>query len=251
MVLRAAIIEDEKHSRETLKSLLEEFCEGVDITGTAGSVAEGIALIREQDPDLVFLDIELQTGTGFDILNEVQDMNFEVVFTTAFEHYAVKAIKFSSIDYLLKPIDLEELQKALDRVRKSKDEKQYKQQLETLLANLRPGSDDHRKLCLSTSEGVEFVNIKDIIYCEASGSYTHFRLNNDRNLLVSRHLKEYELLLADYHFMRVHNSYVINLHEVKKYVKADGGYIIMNDQAEISISPRKRVEFLDRMGQLT
>lgn len=250
-MIRAVIVEDEKHSRETLKNLLSEFCEGVSVAGMAGSVDEACSLIPQSEPDLVFLDIELQTGTGFDVLNSLQDLRFDVVFTTAFEHYAIKAIKFSSIDYLLKPIDIPELQQAVEKAKEQKDAALQTEKLKALLENINARPEGDRKICLATQERMEFIRIRDILYCEASGSYTQFYLKNGLSLLVSKNLKEYENMLADYDFLRVHNSFLINLREVKSLVKTEGGYILMNNDSQISISPKKRDLFLDRMRLLS
>ena len=248
-MLRVVIVEDEVHSREALKSLLTEFCEGVEIVGMASDVETAVASIKQTTPDLLFLDVELQTGTGFDVLDQLDEVNFEIVFTTAFEQYAVKAIKLSSLDYLLKPIDIEELQRAVEKARVKKDEDVQKQKLETLMSNL--GTSGNKKICLATSDGIEFINIHDIVYCEANGSYTNFYLTNGTTILVSKNLKEYETILTDQKFMRVHNSYLINLAEVKKFVKSEGGYILMKSNAQISISPKKRDEFLERMTSIS
>jgi two-component system LytT family response regulator len=199
---------------------------------------------------VVFLDIELQTGTGFDVLNQLPNFNFEVIFTTAFEQYAIKAVKFSSLDYLLKPIDLEELQKAIEKAKKNKDKTIYKKQLETLMLNLKQQQPKLNKICLATSDGFEFVNVNNILYCKAEGSYTTFILNDNSKLLVSKHLKEYENLLSEQDFMRVHNGFLINLKEVKKFVKSDGGYILMSNNDTVSISRSKKEDFIQVMSTL-
>lgn len=250
MSLKAIIVEDEKRSRETLKNLLEEFCIDVKVIETAASVEEAVAKIADLHPDVVFLDIELQTGSGFDVLSQLRDINFEVIFTTAFEQYAIKAVKFSSLDYLLKPIDLEELQKSIEKAKKKKNQEVYKKQLETLMLNLKQQHPKLNKICLSTADGFEFINTADILYCKAEGSYTTFILNDNSKLLVSKHLKEYESLLVEQQFMRVHNSFLINLNEVKKFVKSDGGYIIMNNNDTVSISRAKKDDFLEQMNNL-
>ena len=246
-MLNVVIIEDEVRGREALKTLLTEFCEDVNVLGMAGSVKEAVILIKEKRPDLVFLDIELQTGTGFDVLEQLDKRDFEIVFTTAFDHYAIRAIKFSSLDYLLKPIDLDELQDALKKARARKDQLKREAQLDLLLRHMKGSNHPKRKICLSTSDGLEFILVQDIIYCEANGSYTNFYIQPSVKLMVSKNLKEYEQLLGDYRFMRVHNSYLVNLDEVKKFVKSDGGYIIMNNGAHISISQGKREDFLKQM----
>lgn len=248
-MLRTVIVEDEKHNRETLQALLGEFCPEVSVVGMAESVSEALPLIRNTRPDLLFLDIELQTGTGFDLLNQLGDhTGFEVIFTTAFEQYAIRAIKFSSLDYLLKPIDLDELQAAVAKAARQKNQADQKAQLDILLAHIRPHSPAAGRICLATAEGLEFIDTADVLYCEANGSYTNFMLRHGRKIVVSKNLKEYEMLLDARTFMRVHNSFLINLHEVRRFVKTDGGYILMNNETPISLSPKKRQEFLDRMA---
>ena len=248
MNLRVVIVEDEKHSRETLRNLLEEFCVNIKVVGLAASVQEAVSVIKAQQPDVIFLDIELQTGTGFDVLEQVKHLNFEVIFTTAFEQYAIKAVKFSSLDYLLKPIDLEELQDAVAKARKLKNQAIYKKQLETLMLNLKQQKPKLNKICLATADGFEFIEVSSIIYCKAEGSYTKFILHGGTELLVSKHLKEYETLLLEQGFMRVHNSYLIHLKAVKKYVKADGGYIIMDNGDTVNVSRSKKDDFLKVMA---
>lgn len=250
MVLKAIIIEDEKHSRETLKSMLEEFCKDVKVIAMASSVEEGVKVLSIYSPDVVFLDIELKSGVGFDVLNQIKDPDFEVIFTTAFEQYAIKAIKFSSLDYLLKPIDLDELQEAVKKARTRRDTNVYREQLDTLMQNISKGDIRPEKICLATTLGMEFIAIDDIVTCKADGSYTCFTLRDGSTHMVSKHLKEYENLLAEHQFMRVHNSYVINLRELKKYMKADGGYLIMSNDMQVNISSRRKDELIEAMKRL-
>lgn len=250
MTLKVVIVEDEKHSREILKSLLEEFCKDVQVIATASTVEEAVKVLSLYSPDVVFLDIELQSGVGFDILEQIKEPSFEIIFTTAFEKYAVKAIKFSSLDYLLKPIALDELQNSIDKARVKMDTNVYRQQLDTLMQSLARESNKQEKICLATTAGMEFIAIDDIVLCKADGSYTSFVLKSKNSLLVSKHLKEYENLLADQLFMRVHNSYLINLREVKKYIKSDGGYIIMSNDMHVSLSPRKKEDLIQAMRRL-
>ena len=217
--------------------------------GEAASVSEAVAVINHTQPDAVLIDIELHGGNGFDVINQLSHLSFEVIFTTAFEHYALKAIKFSSLDYLLKPINTDELRTALLKASQKKNEAQRKQQLEVLLASL-DNRQENRNICLSTADGIEFIQTHNILYCEANGSYTNFMLRDNQKLIVSKHLKEYENLLGDHDFMRVHNSFLINLKEVKCFVKSDGGYILMNNDATISISQKRKDEFLMKMSAL-
>jgi len=250
-MIRAVIVEDELHSRESLKNLLRDFCPQVELCGAAASVEEAAPLIRAEKPALLFLDIELQNGTGFDLLRLLPDMEFDVIFTTAFEQYAIQAIKMSSLDYLLKPIDIDELQEAVAKAIEKQHHQQHKAQLELLLANIgaRPPAVQNR-ICLSTAEGLEFLRVEDILYCEANGSYTTFHLRENRKIVVSKNLKEYETLLGGHAFMRVHNSYLINLRAVQRYVKTEGGYILMKNNTHIGISVKKREEFFQRMAEL-
>ncbi len=248
-MLRIIIVEDELHSRESLRNLVNDYCEDVEVVAVAESVEEGLEKIINHKPDLLFLDIEMQTGTGFDLLEQSKNFSFEVIFTTAFEHYALKAIKFSAIDYLLKPIDVEELQAAVVKVQKKKDTLTQNKKLINLLSNIQNKDSKQHKITLATSEGLEFINVTDIIFCEANGSYTNFHLKQEKNLIVSKHLKEYENLLNEYNFLRVHQSYLINLAEVEKFVKSNGGYIIMKGGEQVSISHKKKEEFVLKMSE--
>ena len=249
MELRTIIVEDEQRSREILKNFLEEFCSGIKIVGTASNVEEAVLEIKSNNPDVVFLDIELQGGTGFEVLSQVSNLDFEVIFTTAFDQYAVKAVKYSSLDYLMKPIDLDELQQVVERAKVKKNQSDYKKQLENLILNLRQEKSNLKKICLSTNEGFEFIAVEDILYCKGDGSYTMFFVEGCENLLVSKNLKEYENLL-DQDFMRVHQSFLVNLKKVKKYVKSDGGYIVMDNGDIVSVSRSKKEDFIRVMSSL-
>lgn len=248
-MIKAVIIEDELHSRNFLNNLVTEFCPEISIAGMAASVGEAVILIQQTEPQIVFLDIEMQTGTGFDVLQQLQKRNFHVIFTTAYDHYAIKAIKFSAVDYLLKPINLEELQGAVAKAIENIEQKTGENKLELLIKNLRRPAGEDFSISLSTSDGVEFIQLSTIIRLEASGPYTTFFMKDSRKIMVSRNLKEYEMLLTDHGFFRVHNSHIINLKEVRKMIKTDGGYAVMNDDSMITISPKKKEEFMELMGQ--
>ena len=248
-MLKVLIIEDEPHGRETLKNLLNEYCDDIEIVGLCATVSEGIHGIQTMKPDLVFLDIELHSVTGFEILESVKHFDFEVVFTTAFENYAIRAIKFSALDYLLKPIDIAELREAVSKARTRRKESWQNKNLYNLVKNLRDLNENHKTITLSTSEGLEFVDVAEIIKLEANGSYTTFYLKQNKKLLVSKNLKEYENLLIDCKFYRVHHSCVINLNEVEKYVKLDGGYIVLKDGSHASISQKRKEKFLELMNE--
>lgn len=241
--LKVVIIDDEKKSRESLKNLLLDYCADVSVEGMAESVEAGIELIKVIKPDLLFLDIEMQASTGFDLLKKIHLLNFEVIFTTAYEQYAIKAIKFSALDYLLKPIDINELRQAIEKY-KLKIGANQNRKLEQLLYNIQNKAP--QKITLSTSEGLFFVEIDKIIRCEAQGAYTVFYLKDNRKIMVSKNLKEYENLLSEHSFMRVHNSHLVNIKEVQKYIKSEGN-LILRDGSEVAVSNSKRDEFLELM----
>ncbi|MBZ4187491.1 LytR/AlgR family response regulator transcription factor [Niabella beijingensis] len=248
MNYKAFIVEDEARNRDFLKNLADEFCPDILVTGMAATVADAIRGIDQLKPDIVFLDIEMQPGTGFDVLQGVRHKNFQVIFTTAYDHYAIKAIKFSAIDYILKPIDLEELQQAVDKAIQSVRQQQ-ENRIDLLMQNLNQTTGDRYSISLSTSDGTEYVQLSQIIRLEANGPYTTFFLKDQGKIMVSKHLKEYELLLSDHGFFRVHNSHIIHLKEVRKMIRTDGGYAIMSDASMIAISPKKKEEFLQLMAQ--
>lgn len=240
---KAIIIEDEVRSRELLKDLIEANCEGLKIVALAGNVEEAVRLTRKYEPDLLFLDIELQTGTGFEVLQQLGDLSPAVIFTTAYDHYAIKAIKFSAADYLLKPIDVEELKDAVIKVLgRGKETQQHL--LNSLIHNLGHLQNSNPILTLSLANELEFVPVQEIIRIEAAGAYSVFYLADDRKIMVSKNLKEYEILLTGHSFMRVHNSHIINLNKIKRMLKTDGGYAVMSDDFPVIISPKKKDEFV-------
>lgn len=245
----AIIIEDEMHSRELLKNMIAIYCKEIEIIAAASTVDEGVAAIKKYKPDIIFLDIEMQTGTGFDLLLQFPEAPFEVIFTTAYNHYAIKAIKFSAVDYLLKPIDPEELNDAVNKVLKKKKDNIGPSALQALINNLQKPLNSAQTITLATSEGLEFIPLTEIIHIEANGPYSIFYLKNDRKIMVSKNLKEYEILLSDYHFLRIHNSHIINIAEVKRMIKTDGGYAIMSNGAQLIISPKKKDDFLRMIGE--
>ena len=245
---RIIIVEDEARSREFLTDVLTEHCPGLQVVGTAGNVAEAVSAIRELKPDLIFLDIELQTGTGFDVLEQISGAQPAVIFTTAYDHYAIKAIKFSAVDYLLKPIDVDELKAAVARTEDMQQRNSSQQTLQVLMHNLKQlRTNENPTITLSVAEGIEFIPLRDIIRLEAAGAYTNFFLKGGKKMMVSKNLKEYELMLSEHNFMRVHNSHIINLAEVKRMVKSDGGYAVMSDDAQVVISPKKKDDFMQLM----
>lgn len=246
-MLSCIIVDDELKSRESLKILVEDFCQGIEVKALCQDVGEALEAIKTYNPDVVFLDIHLQRETGFDLLTRLKDFDFEVIFTTAYSEYAIKAFKFSAIDYLLKPIDIEELKASIAKVEKRKSDN-IAARIEQLMQNLKSGSSDNYKLALPTSDGLVFVKVPDILYCEASSNYTEIVMSDSKKYIVSRTLKEYEDMLVDQNFYRIHHSYLINLNAIKKYVRGDGGYVVMSNDKSLDVSKRKKDGFLNRMG---
>lgn len=250
--LRAVIIDDETNAREALTNLIRIVSPEVEVCGEARNADSGIELIRKQRPNLIFLDIQMPGKSGFDLLSSFEKVNFGVIFTTAYQEYAIRAFRFSAIDYLLKPIDPDELQTAVSKFR-DRVGSVNPQQLQILQEQLDPvraprlvarKRNDNQRIALPTAEGIHFVQMTDIIQCESLGSYTKFHLVKGPAIVVSRLLKEYEEILDNYYFFRVHQSNIINLEHIKRYVKGDGGQVWMSDNTEIEVSRRRKDEFL-------
>ncbi len=249
-MLKVAIIDDEPDAINFIASIIKEYCPELEIVGTANSAAEGTKVIKNTNPDLVFLDVEMPHGNGFDLLANFPGKFFEVIFITAYNHYAIKAIKFSAVDYILKPVNINEF---IDAVKKVLEKRIKKENLNlnyyTLLENLKTTLPS--KLAIPTSDGMEYLNTAEIIRIEADRSYSWFYLEEGKKYLVSRNLKEYQELLNDRNFFRTHNSHLINLDHVKKYIRQEGGYVIMDDGSNVPISRSKKDLFLVRMSNLT
>ena len=241
-MIKAIIIDDERHSCDALKMLLDKSCPQIQVTAICHSANEGIKKINELNPDLVFLDIEMPYMNGFQMLEQMPTIDFEIIFTTSYDQYAITAFKFSALDYLLKPVDREELEKAVLKVSK-KINPAISQQLEILLQKINQPTITVQRIALPTMQGLEFIPIESIISCSSSNNYTEFFLKDKKKLLVSRTLKEAEDMLADHSFLRVHNSHIVNLNAITRYVKGEGGYLVMSDNSTIDVS-RSRKELL-------
>jgi len=240
--LRAVIIEDEENSRTALKNMLTEFCEGIAVVGMAGSIAEGVKTIIEFEPDLVFLDIELPNGNGFELFNYFPAGHFDVIFTTAYNQYAVQAFKLSAIDYLLKPINLEELRSALEKVHDKKHAAFLKDKIETLRNNL---NNTFHKLALPSSDGLIFIELNEIIRCEAKGNYTQFHLINGSKHLITKTLGHYEEILKDSNFFRTNRADLVNLNHIQKYTRQKRATILLSDGTTLSIAEGRKNSFLE------
>lgn len=247
--MRAILIDDEKNNRENLSWMLSRHCPSVEIISSCASVLEARQAVMELQPELLFLDIQMADGTGFSLLESLPQPSFEVIFVTAYNNYAIQAIKFSALDYLLKPLDPLELIKSVEKAEAIIRHKQDNVRMINLLRNeQRP--DKHKKIAVSVSDKIEFIEILSITRCEAESNYTTLYLKSGEKIIASRTLKEFDELLTPYNFLRVHQSHLINLDEVKSFVKADGGYIRMKDGASVSISRQRRNQVLDILCKL-
>jgi two-component system LytT family response regulator len=246
--IRALLIDDETAALENLQAKLNEFCVGVEIVGMATSALDGIKKVNELKPELIFLDVEMPHGNGFDVLQAINTEEVQVIFVTAFDHYAIKAIRFSAVDYLLKPINIDELIDAVDRAKGDSTGAQPQNKYEVLLENFKKTAPT--KLVLPHVEGYSYVDTEEMLYIKANGSYSEIYLKTGKRHIVSKLIKEYEELLSGHGFLRVHNSYLINLRLVKEYSKKQGHLVVMSNDAEVPISKARKELFLSRMKAL-
>lgn len=247
-MIKVLIVDDETRTRELIAKMIDSFGYDIETIPEGENVQSAIKAIEEHNPDIVFLDIQMPDGTGFDVIRSIEDKHFEVIFITAHEEFAIKAIKFSALDYLLKPVDTSELKAALDKAIASIDDKKDFTQFDALQKNINPG--EKRRLVLKTQESVHVVELDDIIRCEADRNYTSFFLKDNKKILVSKTLKEYETLLAHHNFLRVQQSHLININYVDRYDKKNGGAVVMKDGSEVPLSPAKRDLFFKRLENI-
>ncbi|MGB0914494.1 MAG: LytR/AlgR family response regulator transcription factor [Crocinitomicaceae bacterium] len=245
---KVLIIDDENRTRQLIAKMIESFGMDVETIPEGENVQSGIAAIEKHNPDIVFLDIQMPDGTGFDVLASIPNKTFEVIFITAHEEFAIKAIKFSALDYLLKPVDTTELKAALGKALTAIEEKSEPTQFDALQKNIQPN--EKRRLVLKTQESVHVVELDQIIRCEADRNYTSFFLLDNKKILVSKTLKEYETLLAGHNFLRVQQSHLVNIDYVDRYDKKNGGAVVMKDGSEVPLSPAKRDVFFKRLENL-
>lgn len=246
MKIKAILVDDEPKSRNNLHDLLQEYCQQVEIVGEAASATEALKLIKQQEPELIFLDIEMPGGSGFDLLKSLNDQNFEVIFVTAFDQYGIQAVKFCAIDYILKPIDIFELSKAVEKAQAQILQKKENRRLVELVANIdRP--EDEKRIALPLADKIEFIVVNQIVRLEADGNYTRISMDCKKEYLVCKTLKEYQEILEHHNFLRTHQSHLINCRKIAAYIKTDGGYIAMTDGSSVPISRQKRDEVLKRI----
>ena len=248
--MKAIIVDDEPDGIRTLQKMLETHCPNVDVAATCSNATIAKQQLEETKPDVVFLDIQMPGKSGLELLTEIPDKDFEVIFVTAHNEYMLQALQYSAADYLLKPVDEDRLIEAVQRAEK-RMQAGRKEWTETLMHNLsKTGNPAEMRLCLPTLKGFIVVKLDDIIYCEAERSYTIFHLEGKKTVTVSKSLIEYDNLLQDTQFLRIHKSFLVNLHHVKEYQRGEGGTVIMSDNAEIEVSCRKKEFFLGRMKEL-
>jgi len=242
-MIKTVIIDDEDHARETLRMLLDDNCPQVSLVGEAGGIESGIRLIRETTPDLVLLDIQLTDGNSFDVLTRLSPVNFKIIFITAYDRFALQAFKFSAVDYLLKPVSRADLVDAINRAILLL-QKDFNIQLHSLQENLKAIAGQKHKIILKTSDNIYLVEQNDIISCESDGCYTVFYTVRGEKIMVTGILKDYDELLRDSGFFRIHKSYLVNLSHVIRFEKQDGGLVVLTDNRKVPVASRKREELI-------
>lgn len=245
--MEAIIIDDMPLAIANLRADIEEHCPDIQIIGEADGVVSGLKLLKEKQPEILFLDIDLQDGLGFDILELLSEYSFQVVFTTASNDYAIRAFQVSAIDYLLKPIDPELLVQAVEKAKVANPAS--KDQYNLLKQNMNSPNSSN-KIALHTQEQIMITDIEDIVRCEADGNYTTFHFRSKPKLLVTKTLKEFDAILSVYRFLRTHQSHLVNLNRVQSYIKTEGGYILMDDSSHVPVSVRKKPQVIKALGVL-
>lgn len=240
------IIDDEPGNVVTLTRIIKEYCPQIKLTGSAPDPLKGYELIKKNDPDLVFLDIEMPYGNAFDMLDRIDPVRFEVIFVTAFDNYAMKAIRYAALDYILKPVNINELKEAVSKAISRLEEKEINTRVRSLLVDYKNENSSHQRIGLPTAQGFRFEDINKIMYIQAEGNYSIVYIKDQKKELVTKSLKEFEEILPEVSFCRIHYSHIININFVKKYFKGRGGYVEMEDGTSIEVSVRKRSDFFDR-----
>lgn len=246
--LKAIIIDDEVRSRESLRQKIISNCADVEIISECENGEQGIVSIEEKKPDIVFLDVEMPRMNGFTMLQKLSNRNFELIFTTAYDHYAIRAIRFSALDYLVKPIEVDDLKQAINLVKEKRKQNTGNERLEILLHNLMNEKNQSNRIAIPSLEGLQFVEVNDIIYLEAESNYTVVYIKPSQKITVSKTLKDFEELLPHNVFIRIHHSYIINKNHVQKYLKGEGGQVIMSNGKTLDVARRKKEEFMKAIG---
>ncbi|MBC7865510.1 MAG: response regulator transcription factor [Bacteroidia bacterium] len=249
-MISVVIIDDEKKAREALRKMISLYCTDVNVLAEAEGVESGLEAIQKFKPDVILLDIKMKDGSGFDLVKKLVSINSKIIFVTAFHEFAIKAFKFSAIDYLLKPVDPEDLSAALTKAKESISKEKNNHYLENLLENFAGATKQMKKIALKTANNIYILNISDILYCKSDGNYTEFHAEDGRKALVSKTIGDYEEMLGDYNFLRVHHSFLVNLSHIVRFDKADGGTLIMKNGESIPVSSRKRESLIDALNKL-
>jgi two-component system, LytTR family, response regulator len=244
MKIRSIIVDDEKHGRENLAGILKAYCPEVELAGEADSVERALSLIRDKSPDLIFLDIEMPGANGFELLEHLQEFSFEVIFVTAYDNYAIKAIRFSAADYILKPVNYNDLRTAVEKVAIRIAEKQENQRLKQLYRNLRQPA--NQRIGLPAGDHIEYADVSKIVRCQGEGNYTHIYISDGIHRLVAKTLMEFEDLLQEYGFIRVHKTHLVNLHYVVAYIRSQS-MIKLTDGELIPVSRRRKDAVLETL----
>lgn len=247
-MIKTVIIDDEEHQRIAIEKMIRLYCPNLKLVAKADGVKNGYEAISKYHPDLVLLDIKMDDGSGFDLLEQFKEIDFKVIFITAFDQYAIKAIRYSALDYLLKPLDPDELINAVEKVEANMQE-DINIQIKNLREHIR--TNKSRKIIVKTYDNIHLVPVKDIIYCEADGNYVHLHLVDQTSIMVSSTLKEYDEVLNEDGFFRVHKSYLINITSIRRFEKMEGGYVILENDVRIPVASRKRDELLTIFEQMT
>jgi len=245
-MINAVLVDDEIDSVKILERLLKEYCPEVVIVGVADGVESGIKVMQETRPDIVFLDIEMKQGNAFDLLNRLMPFNFQVIFVTAFDNYAIKAFKYSALDYLLKPVDIDDMKNAVEKAKARMNGNVFYNQMKLLLHNIENYQISQQKIAIPTIDGMTFISIREIMRCEAETGYTYIHVDSGSKILATKTIKEYEEMLPSTLFYRIHNSHIINLEKIKKYQKGRGGHVVMDDGSCLEVAIRRREEFLSK-----
>jgi two-component system LytT family response regulator len=240
MTIRSIIIDDEHNNVENLQLIVKQYFPEIVVVATASGAAEGLTAIQQHQPDLVFLDIQMPVASGFDMLKGLTEIKFEIVFITAYDKYALQAIKVSALDYLLKPIDIGEFRLAVDKVKQKVIARQQNHRIEHLMEYIKAGQKENSKIALPTLQETMYVRIADILRCESSNNYTNFYLYNGERVLVCKTLKEVSEILKPHKFIRTHQSHLVNAEGVKSYLREDGGTLLLTDGTKIPISRQNR-----------